>query len=278
MAIGDISSGVGLRAVRVFVRDTDGAPRVEGSPAAGVAYNGIPISGAMALSLAVPAPQRITALGDDKPYHTFQLPSTENPGGELRVSKTNMDAVVLLTSTTKFGSAGALRIAFATDKVGEEESIMLWGSREAVDADESSADFGMRVWQTYFIFNAKVAVLPAAMEGGSVGEFVYSLVANPSTLDQFGDAFEEGVNGFTRASFLMMVTQHKYWIDVYVGAGDSDAYTLTKGSDLPAAGEGMMYVYVEGAAVAYTESGGVVTLDSSAGATDKVVIEYTYDD
>ena len=279
MAIYEETTGVGLRAVRVFVRDTDGTPAIQGSPVDGVAYGGEPISGAMALTLNVPDPQRITATGDDKPYFTFQLPPTENPSGELRVSKTNVDAIAILTSTLEFGSVSARRIGFATDKVGEEEAMMLWGSREAIDSEEDSVTFGQRVWQTYFVLNAKVSIRPAAMEYATVGEFVYTLAANPSTLDYFGDQFTELVHGFTRASFLMIVTLYKYWIDVFYGAGAAGAYTLTKASEVvdPADG-GVISVYVEGDMVAYTEVDGVVTPTVPPGATDKVVIEYTYGD
>lgn len=281
MAIREVTTGVGLRAVRVFVRDTDGTPASQGSPGAGVAYAGEPISGAMSLTLNVPDPQRITATGDDKPYFTFQLPPTENPSGELRVTKTNVDAVAILTSTLEWGCDSARRVGFATDKVGEEEAIMLWGSREAIDSEESSATFGQRVWQTYFVLNAKVSIRPAPMEYASVGEFVYSLAANPSTLDEFGDAFSDAVHGFTRASFVMIVTLYKYWIDVFDGSGagvGSDEYTLTWASDLPTS-DGVINVYVDGNPVAHTESSGVITLTGGdPGADAKVVVEYTYQD
>lgn len=279
MATYEETTGVGLRKVMVFVRDTDGTPAIQGTPAAGVAYGGEPISGAMALTLNVPDPQRVTATGDDKPYFTFQLPPTENPSGELRVTKTNVDAIAILTSTLSWGSASARRIGFATDKVGEEEAMMLWGSREAIDAEEDSVTFGQRVWQTYFILNAKVSIRPASMEYATIGEFVYSLSANPSTLDYFGDQFTEGIQGFTRASFLMIVTLYKYWIDVFYGAGAAGAYTLTHASDVvdPADG-GVTSVYVAGEMVAFTEVDGVVTPSVAPGATDKVVVEYTYDD
>jgi len=249
VAIYEETTGVGLNRVQIFVRGTDGTPQSQGSPAAGVAYGGERISGANALTLNVPDPQRVTATGDDKAYHTFSLPPTENPSGELRVSKTNMDAIAILTSTQEFGSASQRRIGFATDKVGEEEAIMLWGSRQAIDSEEDSVSFGQRVWQTYFVFNAKASIRPAAMEYATVGEFVYSLAANPSTLDQFGDQFTSTTHGFTRASFTMMVTLYKYWLDVFDGSGagaGSDEYTLTHASSMPATG-GVINVYVDGA-------------------------------
>jgi len=280
VAIYEETTGVGLRRVQIFVRGTDGAPETQGSPAAGVAYGGERISGANALTLNVPDPQRVTATGDDQPYHTFQLPPTENPSGELRVSKTNMDAIAILTSTLEFGCTSLRRIGFATDKVGEEEAIMLWSSREAIDSEEDSVYFGQRVWQTYFVFNVKVSIRPAAMEYATIGEFVYSLSANPSTVDQFGDQFEDTVNGFTRASFAMFVTLYKYWLDVFdgTGGGGGAEYTLTHAANIPATG-GVINVYVDGAMAAYTEAAGVVTLTGGdPGASAKVVIEYTYSD
>jgi len=207
------TTGIGLRHVQVALRDTDGTIKIQGSPAAGTAYAGIRISGALALSVAVPDPQRVVARGDDRPYHTFQLPPTENPTGELRVSKTNLDAIALITSTEEFGSTAVRRMGFATDKQGEEETLFIWGCREAADSDEDSVTFGERRWQTYIFLSCKASVRPATMEDAAVGEFVYTLAANPATVDEFGAVFSTAVHGFTKAPILMIVTKYKFFLD-----------------------------------------------------------------
>ena len=194
-----VSTGIGLRHVRVAVRDTDGTVKIRGNPAAGVAYAGVQISGALALSVTIPDPQRVTASGDDRPYHTFQLPPTENPSGELRVSKANLDAIALITSTEEYGSDKARRIGLATDKQGEEDALMIWGCREAIDSEEGSADFGERRWQTLVLLNTKASVRPATMENAAVGEFVYSLAASPATLDEFVSGLNTKRGSFPKA-------------------------------------------------------------------------------
>lgn len=277
MAQNEISTGIGLRMVRVALRDTDGTIKIGGSPAAGVAYDGVQISGALALTLTVPDPQRVTARGDDRPYHTFQLPPTENPTAELRVSKTNLAAIALITSTETFGSARARRIGLATDKQGDEETLCLWGCREAIDSEEGSATFGQKCWQTYMLLSCEAAVRPATMEDAAVGEFAYSIVTSPVTLDEFGSAFSTAVHGFTKAPVLMIVTKNKFWLDAFEGDGAQDEFTLTKGAYLQT--DCLLQVYVDGVLTAHSELAGVVTITGGAPADGaKIIIEYDYKD
>lgn len=277
MAMSEVTTGIGLRHVRVALRDDDGTINVQGSPAAGTAYDGIRISGALALALTIPEPQRITARGDDQAYHTFQLPPTENPTGELRVSKTNLEAIALITSTEEFGSTVARRIGLATDKQGEEETIMLWGCREAIDSEEGSADFGEKRWQTYILPSVKASVRPATFEDAAVGEFIYSLAANQVTLDEFGTAFTTVVHGFTKAAVLMVISKYKFYMDAFEGDGAEDEFTLTQAANLQT--DSFIMVYVDGVMTAHTESSGVITITGGAPADGaKVIIEYDYMD
>jgi len=275
MAQNEISTGIGLRMVRVALRDTDGTIKIVGDPAAGVAYSGVQISGALALTLTVPEPQRVTARGDDRPYHTFQLPPTENPTAELRVSKTNLGAIALITSTESFGSLKGRRIGLATDKQGDEETLCMWGCREAIDSEEGSATFGQKCWQTYLLLSCEAAVRPATMEDAAVGEFSYSIVTSPVTTDEFGASFSTEVNGFTKAPVLMIVTQYKYWLDAFKGDGVETEFTLTKGAYLQE--DSLVQVYVDGVLTGHTETDGVVTIDAPDDGA-KVIIEYDYKD
>ena len=275
MAQNDVSTGIGLRMVRVALRDTDGAIQIQGSPAAGVAYDGLQIDGALALTITVPEPQRVTARGDDLPYWTFQLAPTENPSAELRVSKTNLEVIAMITATESFGSAKARRIGLATDKQGNEEALVLWGCREAIDSEEGSATFGQRCWQTYLLLSCEAAVRPASLEDAAVGEFVYSIAASPVTLDEFGAAFSTTINGFTKTPVLLIVTKYKYWMDAFEGDGIETEFTLTQGAHLQT--DSFIHVYVDGAIAAYTEAAGVVTLVVPADGA-KIIIEYDYED
>ena len=138
----EVSTGIGLRHVRVALRDTDGAIAVPSGTPHDEAYPGLQISGALGLNIVVPEAQRITARGDDRAYYTFILPPTEVPTGALRVSKANIDVVALLTGTKTFGSGTTKKIAFATDEQGDEPEIVLWGMQRGIDSQPGSTTFG----------------------------------------------------------------------------------------------------------------------------------------
>jgi hypothetical protein len=193
----------------------------------------------------------------------------------LRVSKTNLDAIALITSTEEFGSAEVRRMGFATDKQGEEETLFIWGCREAADSDEDSVTFGERRWQTYIFLSCKASVRPETMEDAAVGEFVYTLAANPATVDEFGAVFSTAVHGFTKAPILMIVTKYKFFLDAFEGDGAETEFTLTKGGSLQT--DSFIQVYVDGVVRAYTETGGVVTITGTVPADGaKIIIEYDY--
>lgn len=209
MAQYEVSTGIGLRNVRVALRDADtgiiALPNGETD-----LYEGLQISGALALTLTIPDPQRVTARGDDRAYHTFNLPPTENPTGELRVSKSDAAVLALLSGTKVYGSPTGRKVGFGTDKIGLEPNVVLWGCREAIDSEEGSITFGQRVWQTYILLNAQVTVKPATMEDSAIGEITFSVVANNSAYDELGNAFSENTHGFTKAPYIMVVTPGQF--------------------------------------------------------------------
>lgn len=275
----EVSTGIGLRHVRVALRDTDGAIAIPSGTPHDEAYAGLQISGALGLALAVPEPQRITARGDDRAYYTFVLPPTEVPTGTLRVSKTNIDVVALLTGTKTFGSGTTKKIAFATDEQGDEPEVVLWGMQRGIDSQPGSTTFGQKVWRTYILLNALATVQPAPMEDSSVGEFAYSLVANDATVDENGHTFTTTDEGFTAASFIMVVTLGKYMLDAFEGDGSHRSFILSQTPRTAA----IITVYEDGvkatATTDYTVAAGVLTFNAgNAPASDaKIMVEYEYD-
>jgi len=230
----------------------------------------------MALTLTVPDPQRVVASGDDRPYYTFQLPPTENPTGELRVSKINSDVVVLLTGTREFGSDPIRKVGFATDKQGEEPAIVLWGSRQAIDSEEGSSTFGQQIWQTYVLMNALASLRPPAMEMAVIGEMIYAIAANDGTVDELGTAFTAALHGFTKAPFILVVTQDKFMLDAFMGDGSTVAFTL---SETPSAND-VTNVTVDGVVQQETTdwsvATNVLTMVVAPAVGEKLIIEYTY--
>jgi hypothetical protein len=271
-----ITTGIGLRHVRLAVRDADGTIEVPAGQTIDEAYAGVQIEGALALTLTVPDPQRVTARGDDRAYYTFQLPPTDLPSGELRVSKTNMAAVALLSGTKEFGSPPVRKVGFATDKQGDEPAIVMWGSRRGIDSETGSAYFGQQIWQTYVLLNALATVRPAAMEDAGVGEFTYALVSNDASADEFGTIFTEAVHGFTTGPFVMVITVDKFFLDAFVGDGAQVTFDLTS---TPSAND-LNIVAVNGVVKAdpadYSISGNTITFTAAPAADAKIIAEYTY--
>jgi len=248
----------------------------------GVAYNGLRVEGALALTVTIPEPNRVIARGDDRPYHTFQLPPTEKPSGELRVSKSAFNVIALLTGVLVFGSSPARKIGVGSDAQGEEPAVVLWGSRQAIDSDSTSAYFGQAIWQTYVFLNALATPSPASMEDQAVGEISYSVAANDSSVDELGLSFTALLHGFTKAPYLMITTLGKYMLDAFLGDGAEDEFTLSQAT-LHDGGVTEVYVdgvaQTEGAGDDYTVTGNVVTF--AAGSIPvlaaKIIVEYEYD-
>jgi len=273
----EVSTGIGLRRVRVALRDTDGVIKVPAGTTVGTAYQGLRISGALAMTITIPDPQRVVARGDDRTYYTFQLPPTEGPTGELRVSKTSTDIIELLTGTIQFGSPPVRKVGLATDAQGNEPAIVLWGSQQAIDSEEGSEYFGQQIWRTYMLFNALAALRPATMEDAVVGEFVYSLASNDAPVDELGTAFALVTHGFTKAPFALIVTKGKFGLDAFLGDGTQTTFTL---SHVPSVA-GVTIVAVDGVVkqetTDWSEANGVITFVTEPADGAKILVEYEYD-
>ena len=269
------STFVGLRHVRVALRDTDGTIAVPSGTAAGTAYAGIRAGGAQALSLTIPEPQRVQATGDDRVYHTFQLPPTEGPSGELRVSKTDMDIIALLTGTNRFGSPPVRKVGLATDQQGEEPAITLWGSAQAIDSEDGSDTYGQQIWYTYLVLNALASLKPSTMEYQNVGQFTYAIAANDATVDEFGTSLSDTVHGFNAAAYFVIATTKKFWLDAFEGDGAEVDFTLTNTPYSAAT----LVVSVEGVVQnsGWARTAKVITFDVAPADGEKIIVEYEYE-
>jgi hypothetical protein len=276
----EISTGIGLRHVRVALRDTDSIIALPSGWAHNAVYNGLQVGGALALTVTIPDPNRVQAQGDDRAYHTFNLPPTETPTGELRVSKTAMDVIALLTGTKVFGASPVRKIGLATDQQGLEPAIVLWGSRQAIDSDGDSAYFGNQIWQTYIFLNALAAPKPAAMEDQNVGEVTYAVSANDSAVDEQGVSFAVLTHGFTKAPYVMITTLGKFMLDAFTGDGSTADFTLSQAT-LHSGGQVVVAVngVVKTVTTHYTVSGNVITFTGGniPAHESKVIVEYEYD-
>jgi hypothetical protein len=273
MADRDIVTGIGLRHVRVAERDSDGTLKIPTGTATATPYAGLRISGANALTVTIPEPERVTAPGDDRIYKTFLLPPTEGVTGELRTSKTDFPVIQLLEGTTIYGSPPWRKAGRATDKQGEENDIVLWGSREGIDSDPDSANFGQTCWITYVLICAKASVLPPTMEKSTVGETRYMISANDATVDEVGAAFSEVINGFTRSPYIEIHTANHFWLEVWEGDGEATVFNMT---NTPVSAT--TFVWVDGVPTAVTVDTSAKTITFAEAPADqaKVVAEYEY--
>jgi len=274
MAENESISGIGLRHVRVALRDDDGMILIPAGTAIGTAYNGLRVEGANALSVTLSDVVRQPVTGDDRVYYTWILPPTETASGELRVSKGAGPVIALVTGTLQWGSVNRRKIGFGTNKQGEEPNLILWGCRQVIEADESLASFGNKKWETYVFLNALAAVRPSTMEYQTVSEYVYSLVANESTVDELGRAFTVLLNGFTKAQFVRVVTDEKFMLDAFVGNNSETAFVL---SQTPYE-SGVFELTLDGILThAYTRVGATITMNAPPGTGVKLMVCYEYE-
>lgn len=269
------TSSVGLQHVRVALRDTDGTIELPSGQAVATAYNGLHVSGAQALSVEVPEPQRVPVAGDDRVYYTFQLPPDEAVTGELRTTKENTEVHALVTGTNQWGSDPIRKVGFATDVQGDEPPLFMWGRRRAVDARPGSANFGQKCWEMWVFLNALATPRPSAAERGNVGEMVYAVVANDSNTDEHGESFTVATHGFTAAPFIKIITQGKPMLDAWEGDGAETEFNLSQSSG-PLSGT-TPEVYVDGARdFSATVASGVVTFGSAPSNGAKIICLYEY--
>ncbi len=270
-----VSTGIGLRKVRGFLRDTDSLPTVPAGTAIGTAWEGYVLDGALALSPTIPEPNRVPARGDDRIYHTFSLPPTEGVTGELRLSKLHMVFAAAVAGTNVFGSPPNRKVGLATEKVGLEKALILYGCRQAIDSEDGSAYFGQACWVTYIFLNSIAVLRPPTMEDQAIGESVYAVTANDSTVDELGTAFTEVTNGFLRTPFMIVVSKDLFHLDAFLGDNIEDEFTL---SHTPTA-TSQTIVSVDGVVQhsGWSEASGVVTFSAAPADGAKIVVEYEYE-
>lgn len=226
----DITSGVGLRHVRIGLRDdTNGIMARPSTHVVGTVYPGIQLSGAATLTVTAPEPERLTARGDDRTYHTFHLPPTEGWTAELVCSKQDLPAIALITSVVAWGEAALFQgLAMGTDKEGDEPDLIMWGQRKAVDTEPASATFGSEVWEAWEIGSCKMTPMPASKEQSAVGEFRYAITMQQVSKRITGETFTTTDHGCTKAVLFPVISKPgKVFYDFDEGDAVTVAYVLS---------------------------------------------------
>jgi len=277
MGANERTSGIGLRHVRVGLRDSDGTLKVPAGTAAGTAYSGRRAEGATALTITVPDPVTVPVSGDDRVYYKWVLPPTDNSAGELRVSKNDTQMIALVSGTKQWGSPNRRKVGFGSDSQGEEPELVIWGCRQVIEADEAEATYGTKKWETYYILNAIGWVKPSPFEYQSVQNDIYAITANDATVSEMGTAFTEAINGATKFEFLKIVTDKKYMLDAFAGDAAQTTFTL---SQTPYE-SGIFNITLDGVVqnetTEWTRVTNVITMLVAPGAGTKLIVEYEYE-
>lgn len=271
-------ASVGLRYVRVALRDTDGTIDVPAGQAVATAYNGLRAHKSIALTATIPEPNRVVAQGDDRVYHTFMLPPEEGVTGELRTTVLDSELVALITGTNEWGTSPIRKIGLATDKQGQEPSVIVWGSSYATDIDPATGT-KVNAWQTYIFLASQITPMAPPKERATVGETSYSMVANDSLTDEVGAAFTTGSHGFTEAPMVVVVTRGQFGMCAWEGDGDTTVFNLP-GGEYPLHSGSTPEVYVsavlQSEGVTVDATAGTVTFDAAPDNGAKIIALYEY--
>lgn len=270
---------VGLRFVRAALRDTDGAIAVPAGQPTATGYAGLKLARANALTATVPEPNRVQATGDDRVYHTFQLPPDETVSGELRCTATDQAVIALLTGVNVFGTSPIRMVGVGTDKQGEEPAVILWGCSQAVDSDPSG-DMSAG-WLTYIFLNALCTPRPGGKERASISEVTYAMVGNDSAKSFLGQAFTTATHGFTNAPLLLVATDGKFGMCAWVQGGAATTVFNLPAGEFPLTAGTTPEVWVNGvkqtSGVTVNGTLGTVTFETAPAQGAKIVALYEYD-
>ncbi len=217
-------SGVGFRSIRVFALNSDGYLDAEST---NVAYEGVAITGARALTLNDPEPQQIVHRGDDRVFALDTLPPTDPISGEMRVGKTSDTVDAVLTDDKAFYvKSGAARLfGIGTDNRGDESQVGVLAYRQALDTDPDGTDFGVRRWE--FRIFPKAYIIPR--EGGLVDtpeERAYTVRPLFVKEHLWGVAFSTSTEGFEQAQGLRGIAKNKPKVIAYQGDNTVTTFAL----------------------------------------------------
>lgn len=275
MTASAIASGAGFRAARFYLLDDAGY--IDGTQSGSDGYPGRRIEGAKTFQANMPDPQVIRHTGDDRVFATDSLPPTDSETATLTSAKVNLTVDAELSDTEVY-ALGELQIAVrGTDHQGYEPEVCLHVFRQALNTDDSSANFGKRQW-----FNTvypKCRILP---KGGGMAEQAgeedsYTVVPTPVKYAPWGTAISETNEGATEATRLDIISDNPFIIERFDGDGAAVNF-LTDFTPISAA---KCQAWVDG--VLATVSGvsttlKYVTLSAPPGASAKVVILYEASD
>lgn len=229
---------VGMRYAQIIPLDSDALPAATST----TAYTGFQAAAAKAFELSIPDVRRIAHVGDDNVLMQDILPRIEVSGGTLRVGRHDHDVHAALSNTKAATIGEASIVGYGTSQQGNEISVALLLYQQSKDATTA-----LRRFRGYILPSVTCIVNPASMSENAP-EFEYQLVPARSTKYPWGVSFAAGVEGFTSAEILEVMTETPPVICAWKADGTAVEFSFP--ASMQAAATGKIHVVTnDGAAV-----------------------------
>lgn len=224
----DIMSGVGARYAVFLPNDPDtGLPHPTTSTQ--TPYVGVVIEGLKSVSVTEPEPQRITHVGDDRPYAQDTLPSTDFQTFQFTTSKNNMvlDGTLDGSKIRTAGTDAYFRMA-SNDNKGNEVRGTMWAYRQALNTDRSdAANFGKkRLYHSYVWPSVQISRQTASFEAAGV-DITYDGTPTNVRKVPWSDALDTTDWGVTEGAMLEGSTRYHPRFNSWYGNGTIGIWNLS---------------------------------------------------
>lgn len=214
-----ISSGVGFRNCQILALDSAGIPAATST----TVYEGVQVSGARAMEIAIPDAPQINHLGDDRIFAVDSLPPTESVGGTLTTGKNNFTLDALLTGATVATVGETKFLGRATNLAGSEVQVCLLAYRQALDTTPGASR--VRLYQSVLLPIAQLLPkIPA--KNANPEEMQYTIRPQVVSKYPWGVAFATGTEGFTEAQIIEGISYYKPKLVAWKGNASATAFSL----------------------------------------------------
>lgn len=256
---------VGARKVIFFSLNSSGSPAATSTNP----YTGVQMIGVQDINLTIPAPQKITHLGDDRPLAIDYLPAKEAVSGDMTLSQEDHAIYALLTGTNVLTVGETNMIGIKTSQQGLEPQVGLLTIQQALDSN------GVRNWRWFLM--PKVILYPAPGSMNDKGA-VHKWTISPAivTAHLWETAFNASTEGFVSAQGF--VGMSAYIPNLVAWLATTSQTTFSMATAEPAINTTKMVVTVNGAVPSGTVTKATTQLifQTAPGNNSRVVCFYEH--
>lgn len=259
---------VGARRVVFFALNSNGSPAATNTSP----YNGVQMVGVQDVNLTIPAPQKITHLGDDRPLAIDYLPAKEAMSGEMTLSQEDQSIYALMTGTNAVVTGEASLVGLKTSQQGNEPQVGMITIQQALDAS------GARNWRWFLM--PKVILYPAPGSMNDKGA-VHKWTISPAIVTNhlWETAFDSATEGFLSAQGLIGQSAYIPNLVAWLAATATTQFAMP--ANEPAINTAKMVVTINGAAPGtavgtVTKATTQITFQTAPGNLARVVCFYEH--